>query len=156
MHLIEIRPNCSLTPRTFTLFYVSVLAASLPVALACTVAGFWPVLPFAGAELVGLWLALRVSTRRGLAREYIRIDERDVVVGRSGCGPEELHRFDRAWARVRLQHPGVRSWPSRLMLGAMGRSVEVGSCLTEAERVSLGTRLTELIGGEPSRHRLDC
>ncbi len=146
MHLIEITPNCSLTPRTFTLFYLSVLAVSLPVAIACALAGFWPVLPFAGAELLGLWVALLVSTRRGRTREFIRIDECDVVVGRSGDGPAATHRFDRAWVRVRLQPARVSTWPSRLLVGAMGRSVEVGACLTETERVGLRLRLAELLG----------
>lgn len=146
MHLIELSPNCSLTPRAATLFYLSVLAVCLPIALACAVAGFWPVLPFAGVELLGLGAALLVSMRKGQVREFIRIDERDVVVGRSGGGRQVQHRFARPWTRVQLRAASVPSWPSRLLLGAMGRTVEVGSFLTEPERRRLKARLTELIG----------
>jgi uncharacterized membrane protein len=146
VHLIELSPNCSLTPRAATLFYLSVMAVCLPVAIACTVVGLWPVLPFAGLELLGVGVALQLSMRRGRAREFIRIDERDVVVARWSGSRQVEHRFVRPWTRVRLQRAGVAAWPSRLMLGAMGRSVEVGSFLTEPERQRLGTRLTELLG----------
>lgn len=146
MHLIELSPNCSLKPRAATFFYVSVLAACLPGVIACAMKGLWLVLPFAGLELLGLAAALALSLRRGRTREYIRIDERDVVVARCRGHEQVLHRFARPWTRVRLRPAGVATWPSRLMLGAMGRTVEVGSFLTETERQRLGTRLAELLG----------
>lgn len=145
MHVFELSPNCSLTPRSATLFFVSVAAACLPIAIACVMAGLWPVLPFAGAELLGLGFALRLSLRRGRVREFIRIDERDVTVGRADGSRATEHRFARPWTRVRLSRAGVATWPSRLLVGAMGRSVEVGAFLTEGERRRLGRRLAELL-----------
>lgn len=149
MHVFELSPNCSLTPRSATLFFASVTAVCLPVALACAAAGLWPVLPFAGAELLGLGLALHLSLRRGRVREYIRVDERDVTVGRREAGRAVEHRFARPWTRVRLRRARVASWPSRLLVGAMGRSVEVGAFLTEGERRRLGRRLSEVIRPAP-------
>jgi uncharacterized membrane protein len=40
----------------------------------------------------------------------------------------------------------VAHWPSRLLLGAHGRTVEVGAFLTEDERLGLRQRLSELLG----------
>lgn len=145
MHLLELSPNCSLTPRTATLFFCSASALALATAGACTAAGLWPVLPFAGLELLGLGAALVLSLRRGRVRERISIDERDVVVARSN-GPHQVEvRFIRAWTRVQLRPAAHASWPSRLLLGSMGRMVEVGAFLTEPDRESLRQRLAELI-----------
>lgn len=151
MHVIELRPNCSLTPRTAALFYASILAVCLPIAIGCAIAGFWPVLPLAGLELLGIGAALRISMKRGRHREFVRVDEREVLVARSGGGPEKLYRFPRPWTRVQLRAASVPTWPSRLLLGCMGRTVEVGSFLTEPERLRLKARLTELIGASTGR-----
>jgi len=147
--VFELSPNCSLSPRSATLFYASVVAVCLPVAVACAAAGFWPVLPFAGLELAGLAVALRLSLRRGQVRETIRIDEREVTVGRASGREHSEHRFARPWTRVQLRKANVASWPSRLLVGAMGRSVEVGAFLTEGERRRLGRRLAEVIPATP-------
>lgn len=145
MHFFELRPNCSLTSRSATLFYLSILAVCLPVATAAALAGFWPVLPFAGVELLGIAAALAISLRRGRSREFVRIDERDVTVGRSSGRGQVEFTFPRPWTRVRLREAGVPSWPSRLLVGSMGRTVEIGHFLTEGERRRLEARLAELI-----------
>lgn len=150
MHLFELSPNCSLTTGTATLFYLSTLIVSLSVAGAFAAAGFWPVLPFAGMELLGLGLALRLSLQRGRTRESIRIDERNVIVNRSSGRGTVEYRFARPWTRVQLRTAAVPNWPSRLLVGSMGRTVEVGAFLTESERRRLRQRLVELIPSPPA------
>lgn len=108
-------------------------------------AGFWPILPFAGLDLAILGAALKTSMRRGQARELIRVDERDVIVRKSRGGPPEEFRFASAWTRVRLEPAAVPAWPSRLVVGSMGRGVEVGAFLTESERRRLKVRLSQVI-----------
>jgi uncharacterized membrane protein len=127
------------------LFYLSILALSLGTAGTLAAAGFWPVLPFAGLELFALGVALRLSLRRGQMREFICIDERDVVIRSSDGKHHAEYRFARPWTRVRLCMPDAPAWPSRLLMGSMGRAVEVGKFLTESERRHLKTRLAELI-----------
>lgn len=145
MHFFELSPNCSLTPRSAAFFYLSVLTVSLGTAGPFAVAGFWPILVVAGLELLGLGAALYISLRRGRIREFIRIDEREVLVGLSEDGQRAEHRFARPWTTVRLRKADVPAWPSRLLLGSMGRAVEVGAFLTESERLRLRTRLAQLI-----------
>jgi uncharacterized membrane protein len=144
-HVFELSPNCSLTIRSAALFYVSILTASLTIAGAFAMAGFWPILPFAGLELLLLGAALCASLRRGRMREYIGISEHDVIVAGSRNGRAEEYRFARAWTRVELQPGAVPAWPSRLWLGSMGRRVEVGAFLTEGERRGLKIRLSQVI-----------
>lgn len=150
VHVFELEPNCSLTSRAVFLLYLTILAVSLPVATACAMVGFWPVLLFAGAEVLAFAIALQLSLHRGRVREFIRIDEREVIVRRSGAGRDSELRFPRPWTRVLLRPAAVPSWPSRLVLASMGRTVEVGRFLTEGERRRLGARLTELLPPRPA------
>jgi uncharacterized membrane protein len=149
VHLFELSPNCSLTPGAAAFFFVSVLAVALPVAGGCAVLGLWPVLPFTGLELLGLAVALRLSLRRGRVREFVRIDERSVTIGCSGGSSATQSCFARRRARVELRAAAVPAWPSRLLVGTMGRMVEIGAFLTESERRRLGNRLSELIPAAP-------
>jgi uncharacterized membrane protein len=126
-------------------FFLGITAVSLTVAGSFALAGYWPILPFAGLELAGLGAALRWSMRQGGRRELIRVDERTVSVCKSGGRHERAYEFPRPWTRVELVRARNGHWPSRLLLGAMGRRVEIGAFLTDSERDGLGRRLRQVI-----------
>jgi uncharacterized membrane protein len=140
-----LRPNCSASPRQIRLFFVAIAATSLTVAIAFTLAGFWPVLPFAGAELLALWLALQLSAARARETEVIRIEADTVEVERGRTAPQCRWTFQRAWARISLEPALHRLHPSRLVLGSHGRRVRVGAFLTETERSVLARDLSAAI-----------
>ena len=146
MHLFELRPNCSLTHRTATLFFLGIATVSLGIAGSFAAAGYWPILPFAGLELAALGAALVLSMRQGRMRELIRVDESNVTVRKSHGDQVHEYEFQRPWTRVHLQRSSAGNWPSRLSLRSMGRSVEIGSFLTDEERDGLRGRLTQVIG----------
>lgn len=155
MHLFELRPNSSLTPRAAAVFFLSIVAVSLAIAAGFAALGFWPILPFAGLELAGLGAALAVSQARGRAREYIRV-EGDTVVVRRLCPGWSRRRRQGTWTEVTLPRPWTRVewrvaanglWPGRLWLRAGTRAVEIGAFLTEGERHGLRDRLRQVIPG---------
>jgi uncharacterized membrane protein len=145
VHRFELSPNCALTRRSAPLFFLSVVAVCLPVAVGAALLGAWMVLPFAGLELAGLAAALCLSLKRGQLRERLQIDELDVQVARYGCGMPSTYRFARPRTRVELRRAAVPHWPSRLLIGEQGRSVEIGAFLTESERERLSRRLAEVL-----------
>ncbi len=145
MHLFELRPNCSLTRRSATVFFLSIAAVSLGIAGSFAAAGYWPILPFAGLELAALGSALYWSMRQGRMRELIRVDENHVTVHKMHGDQSHEYEFKRPWTQVHLHQPEATNWPSRLSLKSMGRSVEVGSFLTDEERDGLRARLTKVI-----------
>jgi uncharacterized membrane protein len=77
---IEIRPNCALSVRAARRFFV--LACIPPAAIAgyLTWRGFWPVLPFAGAELALLGWALHGSMQRRFHAQSITLTEANVSI----------------------------------------------------------------------------
>ncbi len=151
MHRFELSPNCSLTKTSALVFYLGIVTVSMTVAVGFTLAGYWPILPFAGLELLALGAALRWSLREGQRRELIQVDESRVLVRKTGRKGEHEFEFARPWTRVELVDARTATWPRRLLLRSKGRAVEVGGFLTDSERTSLGERLAEIIPGLPGR-----
>lgn len=143
---IELRAHNSLTPRQARWFLVTVSLGPMLTAGFCVLQGFWPVLPFAGLEMVLLYLALRWSMRRGQQRESILITP-DYVTIHAQLGVVQANtRFPRHWTRVKLRAPQTALHPTRLCFESQGRACEVGGFLTDDERRALAARLQQLIG----------
>lgn len=146
MQRIEIAPNCSLSTRGALVFFATLCLVSFGVAGFWAAHGYWPVLPFAGGEMVLLGWALRANLRRRYHRETITVSESDVRVESRDASHYVEVVFPRHWARVKLRRPESPLHPSRLTIESHGRRCEVGSFLTEEERRGLARRLTRLIG----------
>lgn len=144
---IHISANCSLSPRDALVFFAGVATGSLVLAVLLATRGFWPVLPFAGLELLALGAAVVVSQRRGRYKEVISVFSDRVVVERTAGGPVERLEFPRAWTRVELLASPHRGHPGRLLVGSYGKRWEIGRTLTEEERRSLNERLRVLVAG---------
>lgn len=147
VYRIVIVPNCSISATGLWLFYASISALTLALACWYALNGFWPVLGFALLELAGLAVCLQICRRHGRYGEVVTVSAEQVRVDK-GDGHHHLeHReFNRYWAQVVVHEPGTRLHPVRLYIRSHGRECEIGGCLTEAERLSLGQRLAQLIG----------
>jgi uncharacterized membrane protein len=143
---IEISPNCSLSPRGARMFFGAACVVPFGVAAVLALKGFWPVLPFAGLEMLLLGWALNVSLERRFYRQTITVTESDVSVESRDRLRFSRVVFPRHWAQVKLRRPAARLHPSRLTIESHGRQCELGSFLTEEERRGLALRLQRLIG----------
>lgn len=148
--VIELRPRCSLTPRTARICVLTVAVPTFTVAGFYTLQGFWPILGFAMLEIVLLGWAMHHSMQAGKRVETITITEDSVQIvrhqSRHRSNDGQISVFPRHWTRVRLHTPLSALHPSRLMFESQGRSCEVGKFLTEDERRVLAGRLKQLVG----------
>ena len=143
---IEICPNCSLSVRGALMFFGSLCFISFSVAGMLAIQGFWPILPFAGLEMLGLGWALKVSLGRRFHRQTITVTDEHVSIESRDKVDTSQVVFPRHWAQVKLRRPASRLHPSRLTIESHGRWCEVGGFLTEAERRGLALRLQRLVG----------
>ena len=143
---IVIAPNCSLSVRGAVLFFLTASAPCFGIAGVLTFLGFWPVLPFAGLEMLLLGAALRISLARRNHRQTIVISESDVAVQSKIGKLDSEVVFPRHWAQVKLRRSTSRLHPSRLVIESHGRQCAVGDFLTEEERRGLYGKLSKLIG----------
>jgi uncharacterized membrane protein len=144
--IIELSPNCSLTPRGAALFFGSICLVSFGIAGAMAIRGLWPIFPFAGLEMLLLGWALRVSLRRRHYSQTITVTAERVAVDTRMRRQREQVEFPRHWAQVKLRRADTHLHPSRLTIESHGRSYEVGSFLTEEERRALAARLMRSVG----------
>src|SRR5262245_1371069 len=112
----ELSRGNALTPRTACVFVVTVATGTFAVAIFFAVNGYWPVLPFAGLEIVALIWAVRASMRAGLERETIMISEEFVTVQHRSPDADWTLVFPRHWAKVKLHAPPTALLSSRLTI----------------------------------------
>jgi uncharacterized membrane protein len=121
------------------------VAASAAVATLFLALGAWPVVGFAGIEVL-LVLGLLHLHRRGgrRAMESLVLAGGRLVVRRVDArGRREELAFDPYWTRVSLQER--RGTVSRLLLTERQRAIEVGTLLGDAERRELASMLADAL-----------
>jgi uncharacterized membrane protein len=107
--------------------------------------GFWPVLPFAGLEILVLGAAFYRCLSRSQIREVVTITRDTVAVDRGRKRPEEHWECPRAWARINMERAPIAWYPSRLSVAFQGRQIEIGRFLSEMERQQLAVELQGMV-----------
>src|SRR5579859_1033656 len=123
---LVIGPNGSMSGRQAAWFMGWMCAVALAIAGFFAAQGYWPILPFAGLELVALGAALAVSVRRNGYREVVRFEGDAVWVesGELGRGLGLRLRMQRSLLRVLVEPGPYRNSPTRLLLSWGGQQLE--------------------------------
>lgn len=96
-----IRPNQSLTHDGFRAVMIGCGLVSVVTSIACVRAGFWPVAGFFGLDMIGLYVALKVSFRRGRSFEEVMISPIEVMLARvTHRGERREWRFNPLWTKL--------------------------------------------------------
>jgi len=130
------RRNNSLSSTGRILVFAFLFIVSVGIAGAFAALGAWLILPFAGLEMLGLYLAFRYVGRHAADYERIAIagDRVKVELFEAGCA--NRHEFNRCWAQV-VASPGG----ARLALRSHGREVEIGRHMNDEQRLALALEL---------------
>jgi len=150
---VVIRPNRSLSWRQSMTFLAAIAVPLLLISLVLAAKGFWPILPFAGLELMALFACIYLVSHAAQRCEVVSISESLVRVekgrDRGRCpdkgGPQQCVEFARGWVRVELLKGSDHWYPRRLWIGASGRRVEVGGFLADEEKAELAAQLHRLL-----------
>lgn len=144
---LVIGPNASLSLRQARWFFGWMAFVAFAVAGFFALHGFWPVLPFAGLEILALAVVLVICLRRNRYREVVCFagDRIRVEFGAVGQGAVSVVTLPRSSTRAVLDTGPYRNSPSRLLLCYGEQRLEVGNCLTDEERATLCRRLRQLI-----------
>ena len=102
--------------------------------------GAWPVLPFLGLEILILAAVFLILQRRARFYDLVEAKGDDVCVYQRGQDGETSGKLNRYWTRVRLA-AGGHWYPSRLLVGSHGRYMEIGTALTEEDRIKTARAL---------------
>lgn len=124
--LIIARPNSSASWRGNLLVLLALSVPSLGIAIGFALVGAWPILPFAGLELMALGCALYYVCRKLQYRHVITVSDDSVRIDKGFYHPRESWQFKR-------QGTGLAITPERHPLEAPELTLH-----DQRERVSVG------------------
>ena len=130
------RRNNSLSSTGRLLVFAFIFIVSVGIAVAFAALGAWLILPFAGAEMLVLYLAFRYVDRHAGDYERIAIEGERLALEFFEAGRTRRHELNRHWAQVVVSGDG-----SRLALRSHGREVELGRYLNGEQRLEMAREL---------------
>ena len=125
------RRNNSLSSIGRLFVFAFIFAVSIGIASGFALLGAWVILPFAGLEMLVLWLAFRYIDRRAGDFERIAIAGDQVEIEVCEAGRRNRYELNRCWAQL------VGGDGARLALRSHGREIEIGRYLDEDQRYAL-------------------
>jgi uncharacterized membrane protein len=129
--------NCSVSPRQFVGFYLSLALFSLTIAILLVMNGAWLVLPFTGIELLAVGIAFAIYARHAVDYERIRLFQNRLLIEQMNA--EELTQFEFNPRWVRVEAGATPREP--LMIVSRGQSVKIGQHLAQHRRKQFAAEL---------------
>ena len=129
--------NCSVSPKQFVWFYVSLTFCSSAIALLLVVCGAWLVLPFTGIELLAVGIAFVIYARHAVDYERIRLFPNRLVIEQASAERLTQFEFNPRWVRVE-QGASPRD---PITIVSQGQTVLIGVHLAQYRRASFAREL---------------
>ena len=131
------RRNNSLSASGRLLVFAFILAVSVGIATAFSlIFGAWPILPYAGLEMLVLYCAFRYIDRHSSDYEQVTIRGSTIAIEVHEGRRVQRLELNRYWARVVCDSDG-----NRLALRSHGREIEVGRHLCDEQRLEMARNL---------------
>lgn len=142
---ITARPNCSLSLTGKVLVLASLFLVLSVIAGVFALLGAWPILPFAGLEMLAVTLAFYQVACHERDYERITIDGDSVVLERRDNVRVMRSEYKRCWTRVVLHCQSVGR-QCRVALCSHGIEQELGRHLNDEQRTELAYQLEQRLG----------
>jgi len=121
---------------TLILFSISIYFATL---------GLWLIFPFAGLEVIVLFVCMYLRVRANNSKEIITFDETTVVVERGYYHAEKSWKYHRMLTKVFVKQPVIRGYPKQIYIRSHGKELELGSFLNKQDKDILINNLKDIM-----------
>ena len=138
-------PHRSLGPRGFRILMLAACCATTALSVPFYIMGAWPVVGFFGLDVLGVYLAFRLSYRSARACEQFRLTYFELQFARiSAAGARREWLMPPAW--VRLERVDDEEYgPQRLSLLSRGRRWEIAGFLGPDQKAEFAAALTQAL-----------
>ena len=139
---VTLWPHQSLPPRGMAAFVLATFTMiSIPLFAVLGTKLLWGLLPFLMIAVFGIWYALERSYRDRRIVETLAIADEFTHLKRTNPRKADQHwECNTYWVKATL-HPTGGPVPNYITLKGSGREVEVGSFLSEEERIAFYSEL---------------
>jgi len=139
-YCLELRPNQSGSLRGIHIIIGFLLFVFIPTGVIFSLIGAWPVFGFMGAELLLLYVALRVNQRASKASERLELTDSSFTVNRTDAkGHQIVWQFQPQWLRVEFQMPN--EFVAHLSVNSKGHRLNLGQFLSPSEKSDVADHL---------------
>lgn len=136
-----IRPHRSLGPQGFRILMTLCGAVAAVTAIRFVAMGFWPVGGFLGLDLAALYLAFRISYRRGRSFEEVLLTRFELLLRKvTHRGVAREWRLNPLWTRLQREADDEFGL-QRLTLVSRGEHIDIARELSPGEREELADEL---------------
>lgn len=136
------RRNNSLSSGGRFLVICSLAVVLLVISLGFALKGAWLVVPFAGLDILVVYLAFRYVEQRADDYECLTLLDDNIVIERRYEGRTDRFEFNRHWVQVTfIEAQGAER--GRLVLRSHGKEVAFGAHLSGEQRAAVARRLKE-------------
>lgn len=136
-----VSPNNSHGTRGKMIVFAAILLVSIMIAFRFWLLGAWMVMPLMLLEMAVLGGAFYLVHRSAKDREVIDISETGLNITRHHKSQVKQWNFQPYWVQVILSRDKIKWYPTHLRLRSHGKSIEIGTCLTDEEREELSENL---------------
>lgn len=138
------KPNASASGLSVVKLLVALTLLSMVIAFGFMHIGAWLVLPFAGFELLLVFLAFVMVMRHGGDYEKIIISQESVEIEQCVLGNTTRMQFQRYWTRITLREG--ENGKTSLMIGSHDKEVEFGrTTMDDTQRVVMAKQLKQAL-----------
>ncbi len=139
--MIIAKPNCSATWRSNQLVILALATPSLIIAVSFALLGAWPILPFAGLEILALGIALYYVNWKLQYRHVITLSKDAVRIEKGHYAPRRCWQFSRTGTGLAIT-PEKHPWEGpELCVHDHRETVTVGEFLPREESLELAELL---------------
>ena len=141
---MELKPNRSGTVQGIHILLGFLLFVFIPTGFIFSMIGAWPVFGFMGAELVLLYVALRLNQRHSGAFERLSLSDDVFTVERfAPDGGYQVWEFQPQWVRIDLDKQSPHR--THLSLNSKGQRLNLGRYLTADEKSEVAAQLRDAL-----------
>lgn len=140
-----ITPHRSLGPDGFRIMMVLAALVAAAVSIRFIALGFWPVSGFLGLDLLGLYVAFRISYRQGRAFEEVTLTPIELLFRQVGPrGEAREWRLNPVWTRL-VRETHAEFGLQRLALESGRQRIVIARALSPGEREDLADELSRAL-----------
>lgn len=131
---IVLKPNNSASWRLNMVILGALAFALLCISSYFAFLGLWLIFPFAGLEIIVLFICLYLRVRANNSTEVITFDKTTVVVERGYYQAEQSWKYHRLWTKFFIKKPVIRGHPMQIFIRSHGKELELGSFLNKQDK----------------------
>ena len=143
-----LRPNRSLTPRSFKILMALVMLVSFVAGIVFMRMGAWPVFGFFGLDVLLLYWAFKVNFADSETFEQVEVTDKELVIQQFHTKHASREfRFIKHWVRLELIEDKTRELVGSLTIHSHGERLEIASFLGPDERKEFYSALNNALTG---------